>query len=127
MVHSVLVFLGVLPLTPNGKVDRRALPPPDSSRPGMEQSYVAPRTPAETAMAEIWQEVLDLEQIGVHDDFFDLGGQSLKATLLANRIRVAFHIEMHIVSIFRAPTVAGLVQLIEVLRGEGAAHDESET
>ena len=79
MVPSAFVFLGALPLTPNGKVDRKALPAPDTSRPAMEQSYVAPRTPAEKTMVEIWEVVLDLEQVGVHDDFFALGGHSLKA------------------------------------------------
>ena len=126
MVPSAFVFLGALPLTPNGKVDRRALPAPDTSRPAMEQSYLAARSPAEKAMVEIWQEVLDLEQVGVHDDFFAMGGHSLKATLLANRIRGAFHIEIPMVSIFQVPTVAGLVQLIGALPSEGAAaHEET--
>ena len=113
MVPPAFVFSRALPLTPNGKVDRTALPAPDTSRPAMEQSYVAPRSPAEKAMVEIWQEVLELGRVGVHDDFFALGGHSLKATMLANRIRGAFDIEMPVVSIFQVPTIAGLVLLIE--------------
>ena len=69
-----LCFSDALPLTPNGKVDRKALPAPDQSRPELEQSFVAPRTPVEEMMAGIWGEVLKLERVGIHDNFFELRG-----------------------------------------------------
>src|SRR6185436_17424932 len=77
MVPAFFVALTELPLTPNGKVDRRALPAPEHSRTQSEQDYVAAVTPAEQALAEIWCEVLGLEQVGVHDNFFHLGGDSI--------------------------------------------------
>src|SRR5207253_3491888 len=77
MVPSVFVFLDHLPLTPNGKVDRGALPAPDQSRPELTESFVAPRTADEKLIAGIWGEVLKLKQVGIYDNFFDLGGHSL--------------------------------------------------
>jgi amino acid adenylation domain-containing protein/non-ribosomal peptide synthase protein (TIGR01720 family) len=77
MVPPIFITLDELPLTPNGKVDRRALPAPDRNRPELGEEYVAPRNPTEAALAAIWAETLGLERIGVHDDFFELGGDSL--------------------------------------------------
>jgi amino acid adenylation domain-containing protein/FkbM family methyltransferase/non-ribosomal peptide synthase protein (TIGR01720 family) len=77
LVPSAFVFLEALPLTSNGKVDRRALPMPDESRENMAVEFVAPRTAAEKVLAQIWAEVLDLERVGIRDNFFDLGGDSL--------------------------------------------------
>ena len=72
-------------------------------------------------MVEIWQEVLGLGRVGVHDDFFELGGNSINATMLANRIRTRFDVELPIVSIFRAPTVSGLVDLLEAIDDDSEA------
>ena len=80
MVPSIFMFLDALPLTPNGKIDRKALPAPDQSSPELGASYVAPRTAEEELIAEIWAEVLKVDKVGIHDNFFDLGGHSLKAT-----------------------------------------------
>lgn len=77
MIPALFVFVDEFPLTPNGKVDRRALPAPDNSRPDLGQAYVAPRTETEQILAEIWSKRLGIEQIGIHDNFFDLGGDSL--------------------------------------------------
>ncbi|HLE84841.1 MAG TPA: amino acid adenylation domain-containing protein, partial [Thermoanaerobaculia bacterium] len=77
MVPPIFITLDELPLTPNGKVDRKALPAPDRNRPELGEEYVAPRNPTEAALAAIWAETLGLERIGVHDDFFELGGDSL--------------------------------------------------
>ena len=77
MVPSSFVTLDALPLTPNGKVDRRALPAPDQARPDLEETYVAPRTPAEETLAGIWAELLHLDRVGIHDNFFNLGGDSI--------------------------------------------------
>src|SRR5262249_61088567 len=90
MVPSAFVVLETLPLTENGKVDRRALPAPDQLRPELEGSYVAPRTPTQELIAGIWAEVLKLERVGVHDDFFDLGFLSLNATQVVSRFLPAF-------------------------------------
>ena len=85
MIPSAFVQLDAMPLTPNGKIDRRALPAPDYTR--LEGQVVPPRTPAEGLLAAIWQEVLELEQVGIHDNFFEVGGHSLLATQVISRIR----------------------------------------
>jgi amino acid adenylation domain-containing protein len=112
MVPSTFVFLDVLPLTPNGKVDRKALPEPDDSRPELIDGYVAPSTPIEKALAEMWMQVLDVEKVGIHDNFFDLGGHSLLAMQLISRVRNSFQIELSVRSLFDAPTVAGLEMVV---------------
>jgi acyl-coenzyme A synthetase/AMP-(fatty) acid ligase/acyl carrier protein len=108
MVPSTFVFLDVLPLTPNGKVDRMALPEPDDSRPELIDGYVAPSTPIEKALAEMWMHVLDVEKVGIHDNFFDLGGHSLLAMQLISRVRNSFRMELPVRFLFESPTIAGL-------------------
>ena len=119
MVPSAFVFLDKLPLTPNGKVDRKALAAPDQSRPELEESYVTPRTPVEEVVASIWSEVLNLENVGIHDNFFDLGGHSLLATRVVSRIIVIFQIELPLRALFEMPTVASLSHHIEAIRWAG--------
>ncbi|HLF28780.1 MAG TPA: amino acid adenylation domain-containing protein [Anaerolineae bacterium] len=77
MLPSAFVFLDAFPLTPNGKVDRKALPAPDGARPELADAYVAPRTRVETTLADIWAQVLRVERVGVHDNFFEIGGDSI--------------------------------------------------
>ena len=89
MVPSAFVTLSALPLTPNGKVDRRALPAPDG-RPELGRSFVAPRTRVERMLAEIWCELFGMEAIGVFDDFFELGGNSLRALSLSIACRACW-------------------------------------
>ena len=108
MVPSAFVLLDEMPLTPNGKIDRRALPAPDVSRPEIEQRYVAPRNNIEAALVELWQEVLGINQIGVRDNFFDLGGHSLKATSLLSKVRRIFRTELPLSVVFQATTVESL-------------------
>ncbi|HEV2145828.1 MAG TPA: phosphopantetheine-binding protein, partial [Longimicrobiaceae bacterium] len=115
MVPTSLVLLDALPLTPNGKVDRRLLPEPEPAGPDLE-SYVAPRTGVEEVLAEVWEEVLGLERVGVNDNFFALGGHSLLATRVASRVREAFAIELPLRTFFEAPTVAKLAERIEQVR-----------
>jgi non-ribosomal peptide synthetase component F/aryl carrier-like protein len=79
MVPSAFVMVEALPLTPNGKVDRRALPAPNTARPELDEAFVAPRTPEEKVLADIWVQVLGVEQIGIHDNFFALGGDSIRS------------------------------------------------
>ena len=122
MVPSRFVFLDRLPLTPNGKLDRRALPAPEPDGGASEQPYVAPRTPIERLLAEIWAEVLGVPHVGVHDDFFGLGGHSLRATQIIARARSAFRIELPLRSLFEASTVAGLSLIVaqRLLEDSGA-------
>ncbi|HVB29717.1 MAG TPA: amino acid adenylation domain-containing protein [Terriglobia bacterium] len=119
MVPSVFVLLDALPLLPNGKIDRRALPAPDRSRPELDKAFVAPRTPTEELLAEIWAQVLDIERVGIYDNFFDLGGHSLLATQLVSRMREAFQVEILLRRLFEVPTVAGLAESIEAARQTG--------
>ena len=119
MVPAVFVPLDALPLLPNGKLDRRALRPPGRSRPELDKAFVAPRTPTEEVLAEIWARLLDVERIGIHDNFFDLGGHSLLATQLVSRVREAFQVEIPLRRLFEAPTVSGLAESIEAAREGG--------
>ncbi|MES2894104.1 MAG: non-ribosomal peptide synthase/polyketide synthase [Bacteroidota bacterium] len=107
MIPSILVPLETLPLTANGKVDRKALPDADTAEPGKGQS-VAPRNEIEQSLAAIWEDVLEVENIGVNDDFFELGGHSLLAIRLISAIRKTFKIEVPISDVFDYPTVATL-------------------
>jgi acyl carrier protein len=110
MVPPRFAKLDAFPFTPSGKIDRRALPDPGESERTVE--FVAPRTPLEEGLAQIWQELLGVERVGVNDDFFALGGHSLLATQAVIRIRSALaEIPLH--SLFNAPTVAGLANAIE--------------
>ncbi|HEX6292064.1 MAG TPA: amino acid adenylation domain-containing protein, partial [Herpetosiphonaceae bacterium] len=108
MVPSAFAFLGALPLTPNGKVDRKALPAPDQARPDLEKAFVAPRTPLEQLLAGMWQDVLGLEAVGIHDDFFELGGNSIQAAIFINKLQEALSEVVYVVAVFDAPTVAEL-------------------
>ncbi|MEO6230169.1 MAG: non-ribosomal peptide synthase/polyketide synthase [Ferruginibacter sp.] len=105
MVPAVLVELHSLPLTANGKVDRKALPDPDAGEMAGGE-YVAPRNEVESKLAAIWEDVLEVDQVGIYDDFFELGGHSLLAVRLISAIRKAFKVEMPIGDIFDYPTVA---------------------
>ena len=119
MVPAVFVLLDALPLMSNGKIDRRALPAPDRTRPELDKAFVAPRTPTEELLAEIWAQLLDIERVGIHDNFFDLGGHSLLATQVVSRMREAFQVEIPLRRLFEVPTVAGLAESIEAARQAG--------
>jgi amino acid adenylation domain-containing protein len=121
MAPSAFVLLDRLPLTANGKVDRRALPAPEAVRPGLLTGYAAPRTALEEELVHIWSQVLNLDRIGIHDDFFALGGHSLLATQVVSRIRNAFGVELPLRSMFLSPTLAELAGEIAALREGGAA------
>ncbi|MDJ1175086.1 non-ribosomal peptide synthetase [Roseofilum capinflatum] len=112
MVPSAFVVLDKLPLSPSGKVDRRALPAPDKSRPLLDVELVAPRTPTEEILAGIWAKILSLDEVGVLDNFFMLGGDSIQATQLISRVRDTFGIELSLHRLFESPTVAEFGELI---------------
>ena len=112
MIPSAFVMLRALPLTPNGKVDRSALPAPEGTRPDLDTPFAAPGTVVEEALAGIWAEVLSLDQVGIHDDFFGLGGDSLAATRIISRVVERFQLELPVQSLFQAPTVAEMAVVI---------------
>ena len=125
MVPSIFVNLKSLPLTPNGKVDRKALPQPTQSRPDLRAPYLAPRTQLEKELAEVCAQVLGLEdmQVGVHDNFFDLGGHSLLGTRLVFLLREKYGLDaaqLPLRALFEQPTVANLARIIDAaLKGDG--------
>jgi amino acid adenylation domain-containing protein len=122
MVPNAFVMLEEFPLFPNGKVDRRALPAPEYTRP--EKAYIAPRAPAEIALAKIWAEVLGVERVGVDDNFFELGGHSLLAVKLFVSIRKWAGIDLPLATLFRSPTVRGLAELLDSGRAEAPVPGE---
>jgi len=115
MIPSGFVFLDNLPLTPNGKVDRRALPAPDRTRSESESGFVAPRDAVELELAEVWGLILGTHPVGVRDNFFDLGGQSLLAARLFAEIQNMFGKSLPLATLFQAPTIE---QLANILRQE---------
>jgi acyl carrier protein len=112
MVPARFIFLDALPVSPNGKIDRKALPVPGRSRPELDTPFVASRTPLEEDLAQIWGEVLELDQIGIRDKFLDLGGNSLAATQIISRVIARFQIEIPLRSLFESPTVAEMAMVI---------------
>jgi len=115
MLPAAFVLLEGLPLTPNGKVNRKVLPAPDWSSQVWGETYVAPRTPLEETLVEIWAQVLgmDAARISVQDNFFDLGGHSLLATQVVSRVRDGLKVDLPLRRIFEAPSVAALARVVE--------------
>lgn len=125
MVPSLYVFLDSLPLTTNGKVDRKALPKPDTLRPNLEETFVAPSGAVESALAEIWAQVLGLERVGVHDNFFDLGGHSLLLMQLHGKLNEKFQSDISLVELFEYSTVSAQAKRISN-NGSAAAETPGE-
>ncbi|HEU4562037.1 MAG TPA: amino acid adenylation domain-containing protein, partial [Longimicrobium sp.] len=119
MVPAAFVAIDRIPLTANGKLDRRALPAPKAAAVGAEDGYVAPRTPVEEVLAAIWCEVLRRDRVGAGDDFFAVGGHSLRATQVVSRVREVFDVELPLRAIFEAPTLAELAARLEEIRRAG--------
>ncbi len=113
MVPAAFVTLHQFPLTPNGKVDRKALPKPDSEAVLDKDKFVAPSTPTEMALTEIWCEVLGLKHIGIHDGFFELGGHSMLAVQLIGKIKRSLSFDLSIPALFQNQTVYKLAALID--------------
>lgn len=120
MVPTGFVVMTELPLTANGKIDRRALPAPAARTSALKAEHVAPRNTIERALATIWGRVLNASDIGIHDDFFDLGGHSLIGIQLLGHVEQQFNRTLPLKSLFEAPTIA---QFAELLQGEGSVHD----
>jgi hypothetical protein len=120
MIPSAFVSLESLPLTASGKIDRLALPDPDTLDADREARYVAPRDDVEAEISRIWGELLGVERVGVFDDFFELGGQSLLAAQVIMRVRRVYgDVPLH--ALFIAPTPAGLAEIVR----EGVAAAEA--
>lgn len=121
MVPSRFVVLDRLPLTPNGKVDRRALPAPEVPAGSAAESSQLPSTPLENTIARIWCEILGLSQVRTDEDFFRLGGHSLLATQVISRISKSCRVEVPVLAIFEAPTIAKLAKLISTAKQCGCS------
>ena len=111
MIPSAFVFMDDLPLT-NGKLDRTALPKPGNERPEMKTQYAIARGEVEQTLVGIWEQVLDVRPIGIHDNFFDLGGHSLAATRVVSSVISRFQLEIPLQSLFQSPTVAEMAVII---------------
>lgn len=112
MIPSAFMFLDQLPLTPSGKVDHRALPNLDQPWMPLNPDFVSPRTPLETRLAEIWAQTLGIRQVGIDDNFFEMGGDSLRAVQLVFQIREVFQIDLPMVALFDAPTISQLAEAV---------------
>ncbi|MDR3637953.1 MAG: amino acid adenylation domain-containing protein [Isosphaeraceae bacterium] len=111
LLPSVTVVVDSLPRTPSGKVDRRRLPEPERLQAARsETAHVPPQTPLECALAAIWSEVLQRDRVGIHDNFFDLGGHSLRATQVVARVNSRLGLRMVVSELFEAATVAALAE-----------------
>jgi tyrocidine synthetase-3 len=107
------VELKEMPLSPNGKIDRKALPEPEGARPELKVEYIAPQTETEKVLEEIWRRVLGVERIGILDDFFDLGIDSLLATQLLAQVNSSFQIELPLRASFDSSNIQAMAQLVE--------------
>ena len=119
MVPGAWVLMEALPLTPNGKVDRKALPDPGFRV--IDPQSAAPRTPVEEILAGIFTQALNLERIGIEENFFDLGGHSLLATRVISQVKKAFEVELALRALFESPTVKGLARQVEKALQQGQA------
>ena len=120
MVPAHFMFLAQMPLTPNGKLDRKALPEPDASQ--LQQAYVAPETELEQQIAAIWADVLRLPQVGLNDNFFEVGGHSLLAIQITSRVQAELGLEVPLVEVFQTETLRAYVQAAATFRA-GSAED----
>jgi amino acid adenylation domain-containing protein len=112
MIPSAFVTLDKLPLTLNVKMDRNSLPKPGALRPELAAAYVAPRTELERTIASLWRELLRIEQVGLHDNFFDLGGHSLLVVQAQARLRDVLGRDLPVVKLFQYPTISGLIEFL---------------
>jgi acyl carrier protein len=127
MIPSLLMKVEEFPLTGNGKLDRNSLPTPSAARPDLDTKFVAPETPVERLVAKIWTEVLSLDQVGVHDNFLDLGGHSLTATRLVSQIIKQFQLEIPLQFLFQSPTVAEMAAVITEHQARNPAQQQVES
>nr|QEO74533.1 condensation domain-containing protein [uncultured bacterium] len=125
MIPSAFAMLDALPLTLNGKVDRQALPAPDMDRPALTGAYVGPHTEMERRLVEVWQEILQVKNVGVHDNFFDLGGHSLSLIQVQVRLQELLERDVPVVEMFRQPTISSLAMYLGQTSNERSLVQES--
>ncbi len=113
MVPAAFVFLDALPQTPNGKLDRKALPTPQAEVHTLPKDFIEPRTPTEEKIAEIWQYLLKIERIGIHEDFFDLGGNSLLGAQFIAEFESELDCEISLALLAKHPTIAGIAEWLD--------------
>jgi len=113
MVPLSFVRMDSFPLTPNGKLDRKSLPQPGRKRPLLAKHFIAPRTAAEKQLASLWCELLQLEEVGIDDSFFELGGDSLAVVRMVRRYHTHFGHEIPPVKVFQYPTIAMLAEFVD--------------
>jgi acyl carrier protein len=116
MVPAAYVLLDAMPLTAHGKLDRRALPAPTVENIATTAEYIAARTPLERELAAIWRESLELERVGIDENFFDIGGHSLSAMRMVVRIRSVLGIDVPIACLFQNPTIETLAMAMDGMR-----------
>jgi acyl carrier protein len=117
MIPSFFIALEAMPLTDTLKIDRKALPRPNGLRPEIAAPFAAPRNPIEQTLAMIWAEVLELDRVGVDDNFIDLGGHSLTATRIVSRVVDRFRLDMTVKVLFDSPTVAEMAAVVGAQNG----------
>ena len=127
MLPARYVLLQTVPMTPSGKLDRARLPEPSSERPALAVEYVAAQTGTEKVLAEVWQKVLELDRVGVLDNFFDLGGTSILSLHTVNGMSEALGRELSIVSLFQHPTIRSLAESLEAGATRHAALEASQS
>ncbi|WP_019506242.1 non-ribosomal peptide synthetase [Pleurocapsa sp. PCC 7319] len=113
MLPSVFMQMESFPLTPNGKIDRRALPAPELNQHYLDSDFVAPRNELEQKLALIWQEVLNIQSIGIQDNFFHLGGHSLLAIQLSTKLKQTFEVNLPLAALFQMPTIQQQASFLE--------------
>jgi aryl carrier-like protein len=125
MVPPVILILPAFPLSTNGKVDRNALPLPKIGSQEREVTFVAPRDAREQQLAQVWSEVLRVNPISIHDNFFDLGGHSLLIMQVLSRLRERFGVQVTVREVFERPTIAEIAELLNCNghRSSGNAED----
>jgi amino acid adenylation domain-containing protein len=123
MVPSAFVILDSIPLTPTGKIDRRGLPQPDKAAHDSNAPFVAPRSPIEREITDVWCEILGLERVGIYDNFFDLGGHSISATQIVARLQRIFDLDLTSATLLVNPTVAGMAEVINQYNDQGEGHE----
>jgi amino acid adenylation domain-containing protein len=124
MIPATFVLLERLPLTPNGKIDRQALPAPDTARPEMDEDYVAPRNKLEAVLASIWSNVLRVERVGVHDNFFDLGGDSMRSVQVISQARER-GLDFSVQQLFQKQTISMLAAEVKMLESDASEPSHS--
>ncbi|MEO8069884.1 MAG: amino acid adenylation domain-containing protein, partial [Acidobacteriota bacterium] len=127
MLPSRFVFMAALPRSANGKVDRSALPEVSRDRPDLQQAYVAPRTPLEAWLVAVWADELQLDRVGIHDRFFELGGDSMRAARMVSRLQDCLGEFVFVVLIFAHPTIDGLAAVLRRQYRAAVAREFGET